>query len=204
LANAQPRSDRLAGLVLAGGRANRFGAEKALALLGRQSLLSRAVAALAFATPNIAVSAPAGSETEIRALATDLPVVRDRGAFARVGPLAGVLSGLEWARSLRADWLVTLPCDVVFVPADALEALVQMPRAAYVATKRGAESLCALWPVSCAAMLEQALSQGDHPPVRDFLRTLNATEVFVEGDDVFFNINTREDLARAEAILSRA
>jgi len=198
------RRIELAGLVLAGGRSSRFGEEKALAELGGQSLLSHAVANLRAVTPRIAVSAFAGSETEMRAWATDLAVVQDRESFARSGPLAGVLSGLEWARSVGAEWLVTLPCDVVFVPSDAFEALVGAPRAAFVVTKRGAESLCAMWPVSCAAMLEQALDQGGHPPVRDFLHTLGSAEVPAVGENVFFNINTREDLARAAAILSRS
>ena len=200
---ALPQNAGVAGLVLAGGRSSRFGGEKALAELCGKSLLARAVAGLMGVSTRVAVSVRAGSQTESLALAMGLPVVHDRGEIA-IGPLAGVVSGLHWARSLGAQWLASLPCDVTCVPDGALEKLVTASggkRAALVTTKRGFESLCALWPVDSARMLEDMLEQRTHPPMREVLRSLGAVEVAFEGDNIFLNINTRDDLARAEAIM---
>ncbi|HWA62876.1 MAG TPA: NTP transferase domain-containing protein, partial [Caulobacteraceae bacterium] len=51
----------LAGLVIAGGRSNRFGAEKAVQLLKGRSLLEWAASALAEVCADVAVSARADS-----------------------------------------------------------------------------------------------------------------------------------------------
>jgi molybdopterin-guanine dinucleotide biosynthesis protein A len=190
---------QIAGLVLAGGRSQRFGSEKAVAQLAGLSLLRRAVDTLRPLAANIAVSAVAGSPTEREARTMGLPVVHD-AARPEAGPLLGVLAGLAWAQALGARAMLTLPCDVVCAPRDALDGLLRASGAAYIATRRGAESLCALWPLAASPILEKLLASG-HPPVRDALQALHAVEIFVSGDDVFLNLNTPDDLARAEALL---
>lgn len=197
---------QIAGLVLAAGRSSRFGSEKALAELGGQSLLSRAVAALSPHTARIAVSASEGEKTAALAHGMGLAVIHDRTDIA-VGPLAGILSGLHWANTAGAHWLLSLPCDTALLPLGAIERLLaaaDRSPAAYATTQRGAESLCAIWPVSCAGRLEALLTRGMHPPVREFLEGLGAVPVAFEEENAFFNINTRADLARAETLLGDA
>jgi molybdenum cofactor guanylyltransferase len=190
-----------AGLVLAGGRSRRFGSEKALAELGGQCLLRRAIEVLRPLASNLGVSAVAGSGAEREARAMGFPVMHDREGL-ETGPLLGVLSGLAWAQAIGMQKLITLPCDVICVPRDALASLAAADGAAYIATARGAESLCAIWPVAGLPKLEAMLARG-HPAARDALRELDAAEIFVAGDDVFLNINTQDDLARAERLIAR-
>jgi len=192
---------QIAGLVLAGGRSQRFGSEKALAQLAGLSLLRRAVDTLRPLAVQIAVSAIAGSAPEREAREMGLIVVHDI-VRPEAGPLLGVHAGLAWARTLGARALITLPCDVVCAPPAALDGLARANGAAYIATGRGAESLCAIWPLAALPILEKLLA-GGHPPVRDALRALHAVEIFVPGADVFLNLNTPDDLARAEALLAK-
>lgn len=192
---------QIAGLVLAGGRSQRFGSEKAQAQLAGLSLLRRAVDTLRPLAAQVAVSAIAGSAAEREARTMGLPVVHD-AARPEAGPLLGVLAGLAWAQTTGAHALVTLPCDVVCAPPTALDGLLRANGAAYIATGRGAESLCATWPLAALPILEKLLAS-THPPVRDALRALHAVEIFVPGSDVFLNLNTPDDLARAEALLAK-
>ena len=68
---------QIAGLVLAGGRSQRFGSEKASAQLAGLSLLRRAVDTLRPLAANVAVSAVAGSAAEREARTLGLSVVHD-------------------------------------------------------------------------------------------------------------------------------
>jgi len=199
MANPSKRSV-YAGLVLAGGQSIRFGREKAVAELAGKTLLDWVLDGVAAASARVAVSAPPGSATEALAKARSLPVVHDRMADGR-GPLAGVRAGLEWAASQGAQWMFTWPCDVPVMPEDALDRLAEAADSAggaFATTSRGAESLCAVWPVSGLAVLRVALEGGAHPPVRHVHEKLNAVPVFFAGD-VLRNVNTPDDLNEIES-----
>jgi molybdopterin-guanine dinucleotide biosynthesis protein A len=192
------------GLVLAGGRSSRFGADKALAPLRGCSLLERAVQTLTPSTSDIAVNAQPGSGAEADARRQGLSVVHDQAGLPR-GPLAGIVAGLEWSRSLEAQWMISLPCDVVSVPSYALESLIAAAgkaNGAYVVTAQGPQSLCAVWPVENKEALEAALITGMHPPVRDILRLMGASAISFDEAGAFLNINTKDDLLAAEKALS--
>lgn len=197
------RKDDLAGLILAGGRSSRFGSEKAVAELCGMSMLDHAVAAIRQLTPLLAVSVTRKSAAEALALSEGLCVLHD-GENDVAGPLAGIRRGLEWASANGSRKMLSLPCDCVLIPDDALRALLSAAGngAAYVVTERGAESLCAVWPVSAAGLLESLSAGGLHPPVREVLQALDAAVVPVRGADAFLNINTRADLVHAAELLA--
>ena len=190
----------VAGLVLAGGRSSRFGSDKALAELGGARLLDRAIAALRPLAASVAVSATDTGPVADAARACGCPVLCDSAGLPH-GPLAGILAGLRWGKALGATWVLSLPCDVVAVPTGAyVRLLAAAPDGgAYAVTADGAQGLCAAWPVDRIQLLEAALADGAHPPVRQVLEQLGATPVQFDGG--WHNINTREDLRAAEQAL---
>jgi molybdopterin-guanine dinucleotide biosynthesis protein A len=59
----------------------------------------------------------------------------------------------------------------------------------------------ALWPVGLAGPLAAFLDSGVKPKVMDFVAAHGATEARFADGSGFDNLNTPEDLARAEAVL---
>lgn len=188
---------RYAGLILAGGRSRRFGAEKALAVLRGRTLLEWALRNLSPFVECVAVSAAPSGAIHDAARDKGLPVVSDTVADA--GPLAGVHAGLIWAQGIGANWLLTLPCDVPVIAPDTwqkLKAATTGHRPSYARTQSGPESLCAAWPVDCLPALLSSLQSGKGPSAIGVLESLQAVPVYFE--TAFHNINTREDLEALE------
>ena len=196
----------LAGMVLAGGRSSRFGAEKAVQPLAGRPLLAWTLAALDGACETVAVSAR--SESGAAMLATSLGrVVLNDDPGHPSGPLAGLTAGLAWAAAGGFDLLATLPCDTPLVSADHIRALIaalEGADGAYAVTVRGPQPLCAVWRSGLHAALAARLAAGDHPAMRDLLAGIEARAVSFDDADAFGNANRPEDLARLDNRLSRA
>ena len=128
-----------------------------------------------------------------------LPVIGD-GSFAGQGPLAGVLAGLDWAASLGATALLTVPGDTPFVPSGLAAALSPAPACA--ATGRRAHHLVALWPVEQRERLRALLSAPGPRHVARFATMIGMRRVdFPVGRwDPFINVNTQTELAQARAL----
>ena len=191
------------GMVIAGGRSQRFGSEKAVALLAGQPLLKWAVQRLADVCGEVAVNARPGTAAEALARTLQLEVLHD-AAGDPDGPLSGVKAGLAWARHRGAESLAVSPCDVPLLPVDVYPRLCAAAGtgAAMAETAEGRQPLCAVWPVRSLSQLESALAGGAHPPTWRMLEGLGAAKVMFDDPAAFANINTREDLLRFEALFA--
>lgn len=195
------------GLVLAGGRARRFGGDKAFAELRGRPLIAHAIDALQGQVDALAVNANRDTD---RLAAFGLPVVSDPLPGDN-GPLNGVLAGLTFAADSTPapDWLITLPVDTVAVPGDFVTRLLAAAKqsgapSAYATAEDGGHYLCAAF----RSDLRDALSAWlDNPPglkVDGFLNHVGAVAVPFADETgalpAFFNINSPDDLARAEQV----
>jgi len=110
------------GIILAGGLATRMGGgDKGLLPLGGGTLLSQVIDRLAPQVEALALNAN-GDPTRFENLG--LPVLPD-SIDGYVGPLAGVLSGLDWAASRGATQVISAAADTPFFPRDLAERLTQ-------------------------------------------------------------------------------
>lgn len=191
------------GVILAGGQARRMGGgDKGLLMLGGRTLLARVIARLAPQTEGLVLNANGDAE---RFAAYGLPVVGDTvGGF--VGPLAGVLAGMENAAAQGRSHVVTAAADTPFFPEDLVAGLERaaaqagMPIALAGTTEDGRSvrhPTFGLWPVDLRSDLRAALEGGLRKVVLWTDAHGAATAEFEEG--AFFNVNTPEDLAQAEA-----
>jgi molybdopterin-guanine dinucleotide biosynthesis protein A len=197
------------GLVLAGGLARRMGGgDKARIAIGGVTILHRVLACLKPQCTSLVINA---NGDPARFADTKLPVVADSVPdFA--GPLAGILAGLDWAarQTPECEWLASVPGDCPFLPND----LVARLHAARVAA--GAPLACAhsgewrhpvvgLWPLALREDLRRAL-------VAEGLRKIEIwtarhrvaiADWPAEPVDPFFNVNTPEDAAKAQAMAAK-
>jgi molybdopterin-guanine dinucleotide biosynthesis protein A len=194
------------GVILAGGRGLRLGgADKALLRLAGLPLAQRVAQRLAPQSAPLAINAN-GDPARLATLG--LPVLPDPLPDFP-GPLAGVMAAMDWAAGLGADQVVTVPADTPFLPLDLVARLVEAARGGVaVASSPDATGrlrrhpTCALWPVGLRRRLAVDLGAGARKlgiwadQQGAGVAAFDATPL-----DPFFNINTPEDLARAEALL---
>ena len=193
------------GVILAGGKATRMGGgDKGLIELGGRPLLDRVVERIEGQVAGLAINANGDPR---RFDAYGLPVISD-SITGFPGPLAGVLAGLDWAHKVGARYVVTAAADTPFFPLDLVERLERAASRAntpiaLAATQEGGRATrhptFGLWPVRLRDDLRSALKGGLRKVVL-WTDTHGAASAAFD-DDPFFNINTPEDLARAEGML---
>lgn len=105
------------GIVLAGGRSARFGADKLAAELGGRSVLAATVAALGPLVDGVIVAGPALPDDVRDAHVAPIALVRDPEPFA--GPLAALANVLRWTTpEAAADLAIVVGGDMpALVPA---------------------------------------------------------------------------------------
>ena len=198
--------DPIAGVVIAGGQSKRMGNRiKASCLLGGQTLLERVTERLRRQVDSLLLNIN-DDASQFKHLS--VPILPDCCA-GQLGPLAGLLTGLEWARESLpgCEWLVSVPVDTPFLPGDLVRRLIHGQisanmdaEVAVVSSAGRRHPVCALWSVASAAPLRRALVIDGLRKVGDWLACLRVCEVPFDGAavDPFFNVNNLTDLKKAE------
>ena len=146
------------GAIVAGGKATRFGADKAAALLNGQPLMEHVADGLRDQVDKLIVCGRAWPGMEW---------VEDR-PFADMGPLGGLNAALHYAQQNGFDAVVTAGCDVVPVaqfPTDHLS-----ERAVYI----DGHYLFGVWPVALAPLLDRHLRHQDNLSMRNWIAVSGA------------------------------
>ncbi|MDB5552245.1 MAG: mobA [Rhizobium sp.] len=200
---------RFPAVILSGGKSSRMGEPKALLGFGAGRLIDHVATRLRPQVTRIVLNANDPSIT-----IPGVPSFPDRFADYP-GPLAGIHAGLAYIRENEpgATHALMVPVDGPFFPTDLAETLAASLTGpagiALTASGGRMHPVLGLWPVSLADRLADWLEAPPTLKVRAFLDGLpvHVTEFpFIETPlgplDPFFNINTREDLARARTIIS--
>jgi molybdopterin-guanine dinucleotide biosynthesis protein A len=181
-------------VVLAGGQGRRMGGGKPLRLWRGRSLLARSLELARGYGHHVAVAVRSADQV---GEGVDVLLLLDPPNAP--GPLAGLVSALQFARRRQAGWAQTLACDMPELPADLTrrlaEAVEPAVRAVLPASNGRLHPVCGLWSVEIEPVLADYLAAG-----RSSLRGLAETagvKVVDWGDvepDPFVNINTQADL----------
>jgi molybdopterin-guanine dinucleotide biosynthesis protein A len=196
------------GVLLAGGRSSRMGGgDKCLRPVGGRPILERIVERVRDQVGTLVINANGNPE---RFAAYGLPVVPDVVEGFQ-GPLAGVLTGLEWARHHRPEvpWVATFATDAPFIPLDLvarLAAAVAADRADMACAASGGRThpVFGLWPVRLTSDLSRAVREEEVRVVNRWTDRYRLAQVDFPADprDPFFNINEPGNLAEAERLLA--
>jgi molybdopterin-guanine dinucleotide biosynthesis protein A len=203
--------EHITGVLLAGGQSRRMGGgDKGLLAFGQGTMLGHVVSRFA---PQVCKLVLNANGDPARFAAFELPVVADT-MEGNVGPLAGVLTGMRWARenTPAARYVATASTDAPFLPLDLVDRLRAAADAAPggIAIARSGghlQPVIGLWPVAHHDDLEAELHQG----VRKVLRwtdkhgtlPVDFADVVMGSSsiDPFFNANTPEELDAARRLI---
>jgi molybdopterin-guanine dinucleotide biosynthesis protein A len=185
------------------------GGDKARITIGGKTILERVLASIRPQCEAIIINA---NGDPARFADTGLPVVADSiPDFA--GPLAGILAGLDWAavNAPQITWLLSVPGDCPFLPSD-LAVRLHNARAdadRSLACARSGEwrhPVVGLWPVALREDLRHALVD-EHLHKIEVWTARHGVAIAdwpAQPVDPFFNVNTPDDAARAEAIAAQS
>jgi molybdopterin-guanine dinucleotide biosynthesis protein A len=207
LAHVSGLRRRPVGAVLAGGRGQRIGGDKAIVSLAGRPLLSYPVGAMLGALDQVVVVAKPS---------TLLPALGDVAVWHEPEhpshPLVGIAEAL---RRAAGGWVLVCAGDMPFVPVPLLVSLASLasladhadrvPDAApafVAASASGAlQPLLGCYGPSCLEPLAAAAREAV-APARAVVEALAPTVVPVSDPRALFNVNSAEDLREAEALLA--
>jgi len=200
----------IVGVVLAGGRSRRFeGADKALQTLAGRPLIQRVIDRARPQVDELVISTN-GDRSRFPEIA-DAAIVAD-DMKGHQGPLAGLAACLSWLAEERPEmrWVATFPVDCPFFPANLVASLAAAAAArnvpAIAASGGRVHPVFGLWPTAIEPALRRYLVRGKRRPLVEFIAAQGGIEVpfAPRSPDPFFNINTGEDLIRAERMCREA
>ena len=197
-------------VILAGGKGRRMGGkDKALIPLLDRPLLSYVLESISGHVAPIALNI----NTNLDKFSEFGYEIIEDPIKGHLGPLAGILASLNWARQLNQKWVMTLPCDTPFLPKNIVKEMIKLKNKELdvdlvVAQSKGYNHpVIALWKSDLNLKLEKALNEG----IRKIdIFTSSLKVAYVDFDkinndnfDPFTNLNSPLDLIKAQQILGK-
>lgn len=196
------------GIVLAGGKSSRFGKDKALIQLQSKPLVEWVMEAIAKVVDEVILSLSSGSESYnfMKGFGTKVRIVMD--TKPGLGPISGLYSSF---REAKGDYVAVAPCDSPFIQPELYTLLFNKAEGhdgAVPFINNFWEPLHAVYRRKQFIVgIENALSAGKTRPVDTYpyLNIIKVNQEEVKNVDAkslsFININTRDDLLKANKIM---
>jgi molybdenum cofactor guanylyltransferase len=192
-------------VVLAGGKSQRFGKDKSQAKLGDKILINYILSEIIsdFEEIIIVVNDP------IEHLKSE-KIIKIRDSKKDLGPLGGVFSAMKWIKDNRKkyQWIITFPSDTPFFKRSILEEFLNKinkkeSELFFMKSNEKRHNIFGLWSTDLIDQLEKDLENGSRK-VEKWADKIGVKIINMsfEKEDPFFNINTKEDLKKAEKILN--
>lgn len=195
MAESHAAAPALHGLVLAGGRSQRLGRDKAGVIYQGETLLARAARVLGQVVGDVRVAVRPDQAADL--LRQRFAIVLD--VHEELGPAAGILAGHRLLPDVA--WLV-LACDMPRVTPAMLAMLVAQrnPRRSATAFRVAAdglpEPLCAIYEPATLARFRSQVEAGGNPGPRHWLAVAEPVLLDAPGVEALSSINTAQDLER--------
>ena len=191
-------------VVLAGGKSERFGEDKSQALLGDKMLIDFILSEVINEFDEILIVA----NNPIKHLVSD-KIKKIRDLKKNLGPLGGVFSAMKWIKNnhKKYQWIVTFPSDTPFFKINTLNEFFDKinkkdSELFFMKFNEKRHNIFGLWSINLIDQLEKDLENGSRK-VEKWANNIGVKTINMsfEKDDPFFNINTLEDLKKANKIL---
>ena len=193
------------GIIMAGGKSSRLGQDKTrIVIENRQTLLKKNYYLLNSLLKTCFVSCKTQSFNQ------DLPCIYDESEYT--SPLSGLISSLNYAKKQNFSAIFVIACDLPFIQKSLLKKLYITYQenkdnfilwTFYNPRLNAIEPLVSIYSCSSLNYLEKALAQ-KHFKLFDLIPLEQQKRIpyTKEEEQMFFNINTQNDLIKAKTIIN--
>ena len=192
--------NNILGTVLAGGKSQRFGADKSQVKLGNKLLIDYILSEIIDEFNEVLVV----SNNQINFESSEkISLIKD---FKQgLGPLGGVLTAMKWIKDKNKNyqWISTFPADTPFFKNEILKDFLKSinqddGKLFFIKSNNTRHNIFGLWSVDLMDRLEKDLDKGERK-VEVWANSIGVKNINMkfENEDPFFNINTKEDLEKA-------
>jgi len=194
--------NNILGVVLAGGKSERFGDDKTAAKLGNKSLLDHAIEKIEKKFHEILIIS---NNEKLVSIKKNVFSTKDL-IEGHLGPLVGVLSAMEWIKknNKNYNWIATFPCDTPFFDENLVDKIIDCPKNSskklfFLKSGNRRHNIFGLWSLELKNILLEDINKG-HRKVEEWANKIGyeIIEINHENDYNFLNINTKEDLEKAK------
>ena len=195
--------NNILGTVLAGGKSQRFGEDKSQVKLAGKLLIDHMLTEIIDEFKELLIV----SNNKISFHNSEkISIIED--CEKGLGPLGGVLSAMKWIKENQKDyqWISTFPVDTPFFKRQILKDFIQNINfnesdLFFIKSNNTRHNIFGLWSINLLDKLEKDLNNGERK-VEWWANNTGVKIINMEfsNNDPFFNINTKEDLKKAEEI----
>ena len=197
--------NNILGVVLAGGKSQRFGQDKSQVKLQDKLLIDYILSEIVSEFNEILIIA---NENINFMQSKKISITKD---FKNgLGPLGGVLTAMKWIKEKKREykWIATFPTDTPFFTKKELKFFyenisIDKSKLFFIKNKNTRHNIFGLWSLDLIEQLEADLLKGERK-VEVWADSIgvNVINIDYKSSDPFFNINTKEDLKKAIKILN--
>ena len=196
--------NNILGVVLAGGKSQRFGQDKTQVKLGNKLLIDYVLNEIVseFNETLVIANKPINYMQSKK-----ISIIKD--FKSNLGPLGGVLTAMKWVveNNKKYKWISTFPSDTPFFTKKELKYFydnikINESKLFFIKTKKTRHNIFGLWSLELKDQLEDDILKGERK-VEDWANSVGVNTVDFEYKkiDPFFNINTEKDLKKASKII---
>ena len=192
--------NKILGVVLAGGKSQRFGEDKTQVKLNNKILIDYILSEIIDQFKEILII----SNNQIKfKYSTKISITKD--IIEGLGPLGGILTAMKWIKNNKKDykWISTFPSDTPFFTKNELKIFyekidIKKNKLFFMKNKNTRHNIFGLWSIDLLDKLESDLQKGERK-VELWADSVDVKIINVDykEKDPFFNINTKEDLEKA-------
>ena len=191
------------GVILSGGLSRRMGSDKSKMKIQNHTLIELVIEKAKKQLCTLAINS--NKPNDLVDNKYNLEIFED-SIKGNLGPLAGILSGMEWAREKdkQCKWVVFFPVDSPFFPDNLVEKFFEgLVNEKIVVAKSGERihPVFSMWNIELIDLLRQSLKNNERK-IDNFTKKLNSRLVKfpIISYDPFFNVNYPSDLIKANKI----
>ena len=192
--------NKILGVVLAGGKSQRFGEDKTQVKLNNKILIDHILSEIIDQFNEILII----SNNQIKFKhSTKISIIKD--IIEGLGPLGGILTAMKWIKNNKKDykWISTFPSDTPFFTKNELKIFyekinIKKNKLFFIKNKNTRHNIFGLWSMDLLDKLESDIQKGERK-VELWADSVDVEIINVDykEKDPFFNINTKEDLEKA-------